>query len=335
MYPTRHAQPELYAGFWKRVAAQIVDRFVLLLVMFLLWMVFVELVPLIGSAMAQSDSESPGSDGFGLAANLLLGLIGLPYHVAMESSSWQGSIGKRAAGIKVVDLHGRPIGVGQALVRYLSGFVSALTALVLYIGYWMCGFTERKQALHDMIAGCLVVNRDAVVDSSYTDATEPRSGTPGWAKVLIVGCCLLLPALVVLSIAIPAYHGYITRTALMQSLGEHRELQNDILEQAFATGELPGSLDDVPEIQMSGHRRQTETSKASLVGGTLVIEFIGAARPELLGQRLGFALYRVEENQYRWVCGLAAPPAGAERISDRTGAEITTLTAMSLPRDCR
>jgi uncharacterized RDD family membrane protein YckC len=32
-------------------------------------------------------------------------------------------------------------------------------SMTLGIGYIMCGFTRKKQALHDMIAGCLVLRR--------------------------------------------------------------------------------------------------------------------------------------------------------------------------------
>jgi uncharacterized RDD family membrane protein YckC len=56
----------------------------------------------------------------------------------------------------VTDLEGRRIGFGRATGRYFAKILSSLT---LFIGYLMAGFTEKKQALHDMIAGTLVLRK--------------------------------------------------------------------------------------------------------------------------------------------------------------------------------
>ena len=58
--------------------------------------------------------------------------------------------------VSVTDANGNPISFGRATGRHFGKIISALTLL---IGYIMAGFTEKKQALHDMIAGCLVVKR--------------------------------------------------------------------------------------------------------------------------------------------------------------------------------
>jgi uncharacterized RDD family membrane protein YckC len=71
-----------------------------------------------------------------------------------ESSAWQGTIGKKILGLRVTDLNGNRVSFGRASVRFFGKIVSGFTLL---IGYIMAGFTEKKQALHDMIAGCLVV----------------------------------------------------------------------------------------------------------------------------------------------------------------------------------
>ena len=59
-----------------------------------------------------------------------------------------------ALGIIVTDLDGNQISFGRANGRYWSKIVSSITLL---IGYIMAGFTEKKQALHDIIAGTLVL----------------------------------------------------------------------------------------------------------------------------------------------------------------------------------
>lgn len=75
------------------------------------------------------------------------------YEAVMESSSKQATLGKMALGLKVTDEQGRRISFVRATGRYFSKIISGM---ILCIGYIMAGFTARKQALHDMIAGTLV-----------------------------------------------------------------------------------------------------------------------------------------------------------------------------------
>jgi uncharacterized RDD family membrane protein YckC len=90
-----------------------------------------------------------------LIAAAPLPLVDWLYFAKLESSARQATIGKRALGIAVTDLAGRRISFGRATGRYFAKFLSSVAA----IGFLMAGFTARKQALHDMIAGCLVVRR--------------------------------------------------------------------------------------------------------------------------------------------------------------------------------
>jgi uncharacterized RDD family membrane protein YckC len=61
-----------------------------------------------------------------------------------------------ALGIKVTDMKGGRLSFARATGRYFSKMISGLT---IGIGYIMAGFTQQKQALHDIIAGCLVVDK--------------------------------------------------------------------------------------------------------------------------------------------------------------------------------
>jgi uncharacterized RDD family membrane protein YckC len=74
----------------------------------------------------------------------------------MESSGSQGTLGKMAVGIKVTDLYGNRIGFGKATGRFFGKIISFF---ILLVGYLMVAFTQKKQGLHDMMAGCLVVNK--------------------------------------------------------------------------------------------------------------------------------------------------------------------------------
>jgi uncharacterized RDD family membrane protein YckC len=86
--------------------------------------------------------------------NLLIVIYWL-YFTLLESSRWQATIGKRALGIKVTDEQGNRIGFGRANGRYWS---KILSALILGIGFLMVMFTQKKQGLHDIIAGTVVGN---------------------------------------------------------------------------------------------------------------------------------------------------------------------------------
>jgi len=88
--------------------------------------------------------------------NILGIILGWVYFAIMESSSTQGTLGKMALGIKVTDLEGSRVGFGKATGRHFGKIISAL---ILLIGFIMVAFTQKKQGLHDMMAGCLVVNK--------------------------------------------------------------------------------------------------------------------------------------------------------------------------------
>jgi uncharacterized RDD family membrane protein YckC len=135
-----------YAGFGRRWLAAIIDNIILLAVGFAIGMG-------VGYGMIASGID-PSTPGPQLALTVLGIVINLLYNGLMISSTTQATLGKMAMGIKVTDLDGRPISFGRALGRELGKILSTCTLL---IGYLMAAFTERKQALHDMLAGTLVV----------------------------------------------------------------------------------------------------------------------------------------------------------------------------------
>ncbi len=137
--PPRPGRVE-YAGFWRRLAAHILDALILNAVNFVLTGVF-------GGSLTH-----PGTGE--LFGGLLVGWL---YYALMESSPRQATLGKMALGIIVTDLNGERVSFGRASGRFWAKLASVLTLL---IGYIMAGFTQKKQALHDMIAGCVVVVKD-------------------------------------------------------------------------------------------------------------------------------------------------------------------------------
>ena len=129
-----------YAGFWRRFAAWLID--------YILVSVVTTIAVLVLGAIG---------DDAGLAIGYVLAVVGgLAYYAWFESSANQATVGKMALGIQVTDLNGNRISFGRALGRTLA---KILSGLILLIGYIMAAFTEKKQGLHDMIAGTLVVKK--------------------------------------------------------------------------------------------------------------------------------------------------------------------------------
>lgn len=168
--PPTYAQPVLapvlpspYAGFWLRVVAHLIDDLVLGIGIGILVLIGVAMV---GIGTIRATIEGMQGEDFQMPGSLISAIIFVSvasivlvwlYNAGMESSKNQGTLGKMALGLIVTDLQGCPIGFGHATGRY---FAKIITGLIPFgIGYAMAGFTEKKQALHDMIAGCLVLRR--------------------------------------------------------------------------------------------------------------------------------------------------------------------------------
>ena len=131
----------VYAGFWRRVAAVLLDGLILGIVEAPITLLLVG-----ADAYSEPTRMRPTSGLFTAIAWL--------YYALMESSPKQATVGKMALGIVVTDLEGRRIGFGRATGRY---FAKILSVLILGIGFLMVAFTERKQGLHDLLAKTLVV----------------------------------------------------------------------------------------------------------------------------------------------------------------------------------
>jgi len=143
--PAKPARRLDYAGFGSRVGAFFIDGFVLL-------------IPLLGISFGFMPPVAELQDKDKLATAILgiqfFGtLFNIAYGAVMESSNSGGTFGKRAVGIRVADLQGRQIGMGRALVRNIVKPFSSFLA----IGLILALVTPRKQALHDLAAGTVVV----------------------------------------------------------------------------------------------------------------------------------------------------------------------------------
>ena len=141
-----------YAGFWLRTAAFLIDNlilgFVFTIVMASDPAAFIANFDLNALPLKTMPRFTP----LGFAVVYLMVWI---YFALFEASAWQATPGKRMLRLYVTDLAGRRLTLARAalrnIARLLSGFV--------LVGYFLAGFTQRKQALHDILASSLVLRR--------------------------------------------------------------------------------------------------------------------------------------------------------------------------------
>jgi uncharacterized RDD family membrane protein YckC len=151
----------VYAGFWLRVVAAIIDGLVLGIPLgFIGFLLIVSAVPFL------AHTRDPMAVVMTILPRILFLLIiylvaSWLYWGLMESSGWQATLGKKALGLRVTDLAGHRPTFGRASGRFFAGrgigFVPSVGGLYFLIDCILAGFTEKKQALHDIIASCFVI----------------------------------------------------------------------------------------------------------------------------------------------------------------------------------
>jgi uncharacterized RDD family membrane protein YckC len=155
--------PSIYAGFWLRVVAHVIDSilsgivFVVLLLMGIAVVGFSSLRNLVQRSESPEEFFAPEVIGIILLIVVVFIVMYWIYFAWMESSATQGTLGKMALGLIVTDLYGNRITSARASGRFFAKIITGL--IPLFIGYILAGITEKKQALHDMIASCLVLRK--------------------------------------------------------------------------------------------------------------------------------------------------------------------------------
>ena len=160
-----YASNVTFAGFWLRFVAYLLDSVIIGFAVTVLFVPFFFLMG--GVAMLETlprghvERIDPAQIMPFLSLMLTLAAIAAVakwlYFAYLESGEKQATWGKQALGIYVTDLAGQRVTFGRATGRLFAKIVTGL--IPLGIGFIMAGFTERRQALHDMIASTLVLRR--------------------------------------------------------------------------------------------------------------------------------------------------------------------------------
>ena len=171
------------AGFWRRVAAWVVD---VLLITVATYLVGIFLWP---DLMVETRTQTSGADGarleivtYALSAHgwVIHGVAIWAYTALLESGQAQATLGKRMLRLQVTGPGGERVSLLTASIRcwpiWLHGPLSvpahfdvelgsawlnfnSLAGLIAFAACIAVAFTRRKQGLHDMMARCLVVRR--------------------------------------------------------------------------------------------------------------------------------------------------------------------------------
>ena len=127
------AEPLVYGSFGERFGAALLDGLILIIPNYLLTF-------LLGRE-------------WGFVSGLLMSWL---YAAVQESGPNQATIGKKSVGLKVVNMEGQPVSFAQATGRHFGKYISSI---ILLIGYFMMLWDEKKQTLHDKMAGTLIIKR--------------------------------------------------------------------------------------------------------------------------------------------------------------------------------
>ena len=123
------SKKHIYAGFWYRFLAGLIDWILLSIISIIL--IF---VPIIGWIFSF--------------------FVYWLYFAIQHSSSKQATLGMRALDIKITDEKHNKIGFWRASGNY---FVTSLSGMLLFIGFIMIAFTSRKQGLHNFVSRTLCI----------------------------------------------------------------------------------------------------------------------------------------------------------------------------------
>lgn len=146
--------PVEYAGLWIRFGAFIIDAFAMGF-LGMIWFFIALALGLLDNYMALADTAEHLNlheiwSSLPWIYYAVTTFIAWLYEALFLSSSWEATLGKRAMGIRVVDSQGERCSFARASLRFaIKDFVSGW----FLFGYLLVLVNEKKQALHDMVAG--------------------------------------------------------------------------------------------------------------------------------------------------------------------------------------
>jgi len=295
----------LYAGFWLRFGAWLID----VLIMTCIASPIALIVPAMGGKPL---SNAP-------ITWVVVPILWL-YYAIFESSKLQATPGKLVFKLSVTDLLGQRIGFGCATVRV---FGRCLSTLILFFGYFMVGWTARKQGLHDMLAGTCVVRKSGLLRFEEGD-TFATSASPLGMRALAIAL-IVLSAVLFWIIGQSAYHDYLIRSQVLEGMAIAGGAEAAVAQAYSDHGSFPTNNANAglaSAVLISG--KYVSSVDVGVQPGVIEVTF-SSHSPELAdklldGKVLAFSAVSGGRNgQISWNCGT----------------NLTTIPVKYLPTPCR
>jgi type IV pilus assembly protein PilA len=206
------------------------------------------------------------------------------------------------------------ISFGRATGRY---FARILSLLIFYIGYLMQPFTERKQALHDMISGTVVVVHG--------------SGSRGLIVLVVILASFVPMVGILAAIALPAYQDYTIRAQVDDGIRQSQMLRAAVVQHYSTQGSFPP---DTAALNLGRPVNSHYVSAITVQNGGIDIEYGSNAHRSIAGKHLGVQVLINPSGEAHFLCGGASAPAGFI-IAASSSRPVTDLPNKSLPVSCR
>ena len=305
--------PIPYSGFWRRAVAFVLD-----------YLLAVFVTNLLSRAVWPRGAPNRTAAWILFGASMVVLCL---YLAVLESSDFQATFGKRILRLKVADLRGEPLGFGRALGRMAARVASILT---LGVGFGMAAFTDRRQALHDKIAGTVVVRREETASDIEHAGPAPHITTP--VRALMVAASLL-PVLAVLAVRWLTDLGRSEiRSEVIDGLAAAAPFQ-EAVEAARAQGKSFDSMSNDSLSLAADEQFSDYVESIRIWKGALEINFGPDSNEYLRGGHVVLVPALTHDSHVVWICGHAAPGRGVKATIDDYQ-KYTNIHEMWLPPEC-
>jgi uncharacterized RDD family membrane protein YckC len=270
----------IYAGFRIRFLANFLDILALLACMILLLFVLAGLIALTGNDSIVHHS---------LATPLFYGsiiVISAAYYVLLEAGPRSATLGKRWLNLKVTDRHGNQLTVMRALWRLAAHLFSYLP---FFLGFLIQPFTPRKQALHDMLAGTIVLRE------------HQSKKIPLPATLLVLFIALMVPVLAFITTAgVPVFQQYILNVQLGKGLKIGAQATQAVARFYLANGRVPAVIGEAGgHVSSSPHVSGVDINQQN---GELSVTFSDSVRQALRNKHLLYTPAQAPDQSIVWRC---------------------------------
>lgn len=270
--------PILYAELNSRIFAALLDGLLLLLLLILMLAGVAVLIAMTGDDSVLHDTQWITRfiwtySGLALACLLL-----------MDTRFVKASPGKRWLNLRIQDLQGKSPGFWRAAWRMPLRMLSAIFFPILLLHY----FTPRRQALHDLLAGTLVIK------------TTDNNKISALATLLVLLMALLIPMLALAAtMGKPYFQQYLQHVQLRKA-AESGYLAAAALTRYYQrNGHVPATFAETGALVLSPHVAEISSSPQS---GEITLTLSNTVRRDIRNKHLTFTPAMTSEGQVVWSC---------------------------------